>query len=139
MSLLALSRSLRQFDPVYTYLSGIDSLAILPLTTGYLRSLEKKKEKRKKEKRRERGKGKTDDSAIGESERRLSVQAPVRRSGSTIIRILCDSGIKAQFGDRFLGRQKTVENSLLQRYPRMKAPKYPDISFLILLVSQRSA
>ena len=47
-----LSRSLRQFDLVYIQLSGIDSLAILPLTMAYLRSGGKKKEKKKKERGR---------------------------------------------------------------------------------------
>lgn len=53
-----------------TSTSGIDSLAILPLTTRYLRP--DKKKKTKKERKKER-KGRTDDSAIGESERQLNV------------------------------------------------------------------
>lgn len=63
-----------------TSTSGIDSLAILPLTTRYLRP-DKKKDKKGKERKKER-KGRTDDSAIGESERQLYVL--FTKSGSSI-------------------------------------------------------
>ena len=63
-----------------TSTSGIDSLAILPLTTRYLRP-DRKKDKKGKERKKER-KGSTDDSAIGESERQLYVLST--KSGSSI-------------------------------------------------------
>lgn len=44
----ALSRSLHR-STLYIYLSGIDSLAILPLTMGYVEKEKKKREKKRKE------------------------------------------------------------------------------------------